>query len=208
MASATKDLETYLDSNKDRRLASYEAFLRIPSISALPAHAADCRAAAEFIAAELRAMGVEHVEVSDTGGHPVVYGDWLHADGAPTALVYCHYDVQPVDPVELWDSAPFEPFVRDGRMIGRGAADDKGQLHMHLRATEALLATRGRLPVNLRFVFEGEEESTSEHLDGWLEANRSRLAADVAIISDTGFFGATCRPSPSACGASCTPRST
>jgi acetylornithine deacetylase/succinyl-diaminopimelate desuccinylase-like protein len=188
MATATTDLETYLDSNKDRRLASYEAFLRIPSISALPAHAADCRAAAEFIAAELRAMGVEHVEVSETGGHPVVYGDWLHAEGAPTALVYGHYDVQPVDPVELWESAPFEPFVRDGRMIGRGAADDKGQVHMHLRATEALLATRGRLPVNLRFVFEGEEESTSEHLDGWLEANRSRLAADVAIISDTGFF--------------------
>jgi acetylornithine deacetylase/succinyl-diaminopimelate desuccinylase-like protein len=188
MATATTDLETYLDSNKDRRLASYEAFLRIPSISALPAHAGDCRAAAEFIAAELRAMGVEHVEVSETGGHPVVYGDWLHAEGAPTALVYCHYDVQPVDPVELWDSAPFEPFVRDGRMIGRGAADDKGQLHIHLRATEALLATRGRLPVNLRFVFEGEEESTSEHLDGWLEANRARLTGDVVIISDTGFF--------------------
>ena len=188
MASATTDLETYLDSNKDRRLASYEAFLRIPSISALPAHAADCRAAAEFIAAELRAMGVQHVEVSETGGHPVVYGDWLHAKGAPTALVYGHYDVQPVDPVELWDSAPFEPFVRDGRIIGRGAADDKGQVHMHLRAAEALLATRGKLPVNLRFVFEGEEESTSEHLDGWLEANRSRLGADVAIISDTGFF--------------------
>jgi len=188
MATATTDLETYLDSNKERRLASYEAFLRIPSISALPANAADCRAAAEFIAAELRAMGVEHVEVSETGGHPVVYGDWLHAEGAPTALVYGHYDVQPVDPIELWDSAPFEPFVRDGRMIGRGAADDKGQVHMHLRATEALLATRGRLPVNLRFVFEGEEESTSEHLDGWLEANRSRLFADVVIISDTGFF--------------------
>ena len=188
MATATTDLEAYLDSNKDRRLASYEAFLRIPSISTLPAHAGDCRATAEFIAAEMRAMGVEHVEVSETGGHPVVYGDWLHAEGAPTALVYGHYDVQPVDPVELWDSAPFEPFVRDGRMIGRGAADDKGQVHMHLRATEALLATRGRLPVNLRFVFEGEEESTSEHLDGWLEANRSRLAANVAIISDTGFF--------------------
>jgi acetylornithine deacetylase/succinyl-diaminopimelate desuccinylase-like protein len=188
MASATPDLESYLDSNKDRRLLSYEAFLRIPSISALPAHADDCRAAAEFIAAEMRAMGVEHVEVSETGGHPVVYGDWLHAAGAPTALVYGHYDVQPVDPVELWDSAPFEPFVRGGRMVGRGAADDKGQVHMHLRATEALLATRGKLPMNLRFVFEGEEESTSEPLDGWLEANRSRLGADVVIISDTGFF--------------------
>jgi acetylornithine deacetylase/succinyl-diaminopimelate desuccinylase-like protein len=102
--------------------------------------------------------------------------------------VYCHYDVQPVDPIELWETAPFEPFVRDGRVIGRGAADDKGQLHMHLRAAEALFATRGRLPLNLRIVFEGEEESTSASLPGWLEANRDRLAADVVVISDTGFF--------------------
>jgi acetylornithine deacetylase/succinyl-diaminopimelate desuccinylase-like protein len=117
-----------------------------------------------------------------------VYGDWLHADGAPTALVYCHYDVQPVDPLDLWDSAPFEPQVVAGRMVGRGASDDKGQLHMHLRATEAILGVRGRLPVNLKFVFEGEEESSSVHLDAWLEANRKKLAADVAIISDTGLF--------------------
>jgi acetylornithine deacetylase/succinyl-diaminopimelate desuccinylase-like protein len=187
-AATHRDLEAYLDANRGRRMASYEAFLRIPSISALPAHAGDCRRAAAFIADELRAMGVEHVEVSPTEGHPVVYGDWLHADGAPTVLVYGHYDVQPVDPVELWDSPPFEPAVRDGRILARGAADDKGQIHMHLRATEAILATKGRLPVNLRFLFEGEEESASEHLERWLEANRSRLAADVAVISDTGFF--------------------
>ena len=188
MATTTTDLEAYLDANRKRRMASYEAFLRIPSISALPQHAADCRRAAEFIADELRAMGVEHVEVSETEGHPVVYGDWLHAEGAPTVLVYGHYDVQPVDPLDLWDSPPFEPIVRGGRILARGAADDKGQVHMHLRAAEAILATKGRLPVNLRFLFEGEEESTSEHLDRWLEANRPRLAADVAIISDTGFF--------------------
>ena len=181
-------LEGYLNANQDARMASYEAFLRIPSISTLPDHAADCRRAAEFVAAELQAMGIEHVEVSETGGHPVVYGDWLHAEGAPTVLVYGHYDVQPVDPVELWHAAPFEPAVREGRMLARGAADDKGQIHMHLRAAEALLATRGRLPVNLRFVFEGEEESSSEHLDAWLEANRDRLTADVAVISDTSFF--------------------
>ena len=102
--------------------------------------------------------------------------------------MYCHYDVQPVDPIELWETAPFEPFVRDGRMVGRGAADDKGQLHMHLKAAEAILATRGKLPLNLRFVFEGEEESTSANLPGWLEANRDRLAADAVVISDTGFF--------------------
>ena len=188
MTTTTTDLEAYLDANRDRRMASYEAFLRIPSISALPKHAADCKRAAEFIAAELLAMGVEHVEVSPTGGHPVVYGDWLHADGAPTVLVYGHYDVQPVDPVELWDSPPFEPAVRDGRILARGAADDKGQVHMHLRATEAILATKGRLPVNLRFLFEGEEESASEHLEKWLADNRARLSADVAVISDTGFF--------------------
>ena len=131
---------------------------------------------------------MEHVEVSETGGHPVVYADWLHAEGAPTVLVYCHYDVQPVDPLELWTSPPFEPVVVGDRILGRGVADDKGQLHLHLRATEALLATRGKLPVNLRFVFEGEEESSSVHLDTWLAANRDRLAADFALISDTGFF--------------------
>ncbi|MEX2011780.1 MAG: dipeptidase [Chloroflexota bacterium] len=188
--TATPDakLEAYLDANRDARLRSYEAFLRIPSISALPEHAADCRRAAEFVAGELTAMGIEHVEVSDTGGHPVVYGDWLHAEGAPTVVVYGHYDVQPVDPLDLWDSPPFEPVVKNGRMLARGAADDKGQIHMHLRATEALLATRGRLPVNLKFVFEGEEESSSVHLDRWLEANKTRLKADVAVISDTSFF--------------------
>jgi len=188
MTTTTTDLDAYLDANRDRRIASYEAFLRIPSISALPQHAADCKRAAAFVADELREMGVEHVEISPTAGHPVVYGDWLHADGAPTVLVYGHYDVQPVDPLELWVSPPFEPVVRDGRILARGAADDKGQIHMHLRATEAILATKGRLPVNLRFLFEGEEESASEHLEKWLAANHARLAADVAVISDTGFF--------------------
>jgi acetylornithine deacetylase/succinyl-diaminopimelate desuccinylase-like protein len=188
MTTTGTDLETYLDANRDRRLESYMAFLRLPSISALPEHADDCRRTADFIAAELREMGIENVEVSPTEGRPVVYGDWLHAEGAPTVVVYGHYDVQPVDPLDLWDSPPFEPIVRDGRILARGAADDKGQVHMHLRAAEAILATAGRLPVNVRFLFEGEEESASEHLDKWLEDNRSRLTADVAVISDTGFF--------------------
>jgi acetylornithine deacetylase/succinyl-diaminopimelate desuccinylase-like protein len=188
MTTTADALETYLDANRDRRMGSYEAFLRIPSVSALPEHAPDCRRAAEFLADELRTMGVEHVEVAETGGHPLVYADWLHAEGAPTVLVYGHYDVQPPDPIDEWEKAPFEPLVRDGRMLARGAADDKAQVHMHLRATEALLATRGRLPVNLRFLFEGEEESTSLNLDRWLRDNRQRLAADLAVISDTGFF--------------------
>ena len=188
MLTTDQDLERFLDDHQKSRLESYKALLRIPSISALSENAADCRATAEWIAADLRASGIEHVELAETGGHPVVYGDWLHAEGAPTVIVYCHYDVQPVDPLDLWKSPPFEPVVDGNRMLARGAADDKGQLHMHLRATEALLATRGRLPINLKFVFEGEEESGSVNLDHWLEAERDRLAADLAVISDTGFF--------------------
>jgi acetylornithine deacetylase/succinyl-diaminopimelate desuccinylase-like protein len=188
MLTTDQDLERFLDDHHESRLESYKALLRIPSISALSEHAADCRATAEWIAADLRASGIEHVELAETGGHPVVYGDWLHAEGAPTVIVYCHYDVQPVDPLDLWKSPPFEPVVDGNRMLARGAADDKGQLHMHLRATEALLATRGRLPINLKFVFEGEEESGSVNLDRWLETERGRLAADLAVISDTGFF--------------------
>ena len=181
-------LEAYLAEHATERLASYMELIRIPSISALPAHAADCRRAAEWIAADLGRIGMDHVEIAETGGHPVVYADWLHADGAPTVVLYCHYDVQPVDPLDLWTSPPFEPVVEGNRILGRGVADDKGQLHLHLRAMEALLATRGRLPVNLKIVFEGEEESSSAHLDAWLGANRDRLGADFALISDTGFF--------------------
>jgi acetylornithine deacetylase/succinyl-diaminopimelate desuccinylase-like protein len=186
--AASTSLEEHLTATRDDRLADYQAFLRIPSISALPEHAPDVRRAAEWLANALEAAGVEHVEVAETGGHPVVYGDWLHADGAPTVLVYGHYDVQPVDPVELWHSPPFEPVIEDGRMLARGAADDKGQIHAHVMAARAMSAVRGGFPVNVRYVFEGEEESSSVHLARWLEANRERLAADVAIISDTGFF--------------------
>ncbi len=184
----TSTLEQHLDDTRDERLESYKAFLRIPSISTLPEHAPDVRRAAEWLADALRTAGLEHVEVAETGGHPVVYADWLHADGAPTVLVYGHYDVQPVDPLELWTSPPFEPVVDDGRMLARGAADDKGQIHAHAMAATALLATRGRFPVNVRYVFEGEEENSSVHLEAWLAANKDRLTADVAIISDTGFF--------------------
>jgi acetylornithine deacetylase/succinyl-diaminopimelate desuccinylase-like protein len=181
-------VDAWLGERADDRLESYKAFLRIPSISALPEHADDCRTTAEWIATDMRRIGLEHVEVAETGGHPIVYGDWLHAPGEPTALVYGHYDVQPVDPVELWESPPFEPVAHDGSMFGRGSSDDKGQIHMHLRAAEALLAVTGALPINVRYLFEGEEESSSVHLDRWLETNRERVAADVAIISDTGFF--------------------
>jgi acetylornithine deacetylase/succinyl-diaminopimelate desuccinylase-like protein len=181
-------LEAHLRETHDARLESYKAFLRIPSISALPQHAGDCRAAAEWLAGALTDVGLEHAKTHETGGHPVVYADWLHAPDAPTVLVYGHYDVQPVDPLDLWTSPPFEPVVVGDRMLARGAADDKGQIHAHVMAAGALLATRGALPVNVKYLFEGEEESSSEHLDAWLEANRERVAADVVIISDTGFF--------------------
>ena len=181
-------LDAHLDETHDARLESYKDFLRIPSISALPEHAPDVRRAAEWLADALRTAGLENVAVEETSFHPVVYADWLHAEGAPTALVYGHYDVQPVDPLDLWTSPPFEPVVVDGRMLARGAADDKGQVHAHAMAAAAILATRGGFPINVRYVFEGAEESGSEGLDAWLTANRDRLTADVAIISDTGFF--------------------
>jgi acetylornithine deacetylase/succinyl-diaminopimelate desuccinylase-like protein len=187
-ATVDPDLIAHLAATRDQRLESLKEFLRIPSISTLPEHAPDVRRAAEWLAQTLRDGGVEHVEVAETGGHPVVYGDWLHADGAPTVIVYGHYDVQPVDPLDLWQRPPFEPVVDGDRMVGRGAADDKGQIHAHAMAATWLLAARGAMPLNVRYVFEGEEESASENLDAWLEANRDRLRADAVVISDTGFF--------------------
>lgn len=181
-------LEAHLEATAERRLGRYQDFLRIPSISGIPEHAPDCRRAADWLAGELAAAGLEHVEVAETGGHPMVYADWLHAPGAPTVLVYGHYDVQPVDPIDEWEAAPFEPIVRDGRILARGASDDKSNVMITLLAVEGVLATTGRLPVNLKLVFEGEEESSSVHLDAWLAANRDRLAADAALVADSGFF--------------------
>ena len=126
--------------------------------------------------------------MSETGGHPIVYADWLHADGAPTAVAYAHYDVQPVDPLDEWNRPPFDPTVEGGRVYARGSSDDKSSCAILLQAAEAVLKTRGRLPINLRFVFEGEEESTSTHLEPWLAANLDRLGGDVALICDSGFF--------------------
>jgi acetylornithine deacetylase/succinyl-diaminopimelate desuccinylase-like protein len=187
-AAAVAAMEQFLDRTAKERLADYAEFLRIPSVGALSEHRADMQRTASFVADRLRAIGIENVELADTGGHPVVYGDWLHAEGAPTAIVYGHYDVQPVDPLDLWVKPPFDPRIENGRIYARGAADDKGQVHLHLWAARAWLETQGRLPLNLKFLFEGEEESGSTNLDRWLEANRDRLKADVAIISDSGFF--------------------
>jgi acetylornithine deacetylase/succinyl-diaminopimelate desuccinylase-like protein len=181
-------VEDFLSGTADERLSDFIEFLRIPSVGGVPAHDDDTRACAEWVAARLRRAGFDTVEVSETERHPVVYAEWLGAPGAPTVIAYAHYDVQPVEPLELWVRPPFEPRLEGGRIYARGAEDDKAQLHMHIAAVEALLRTRGRLPLNIKLIFEGEEESGSEHLDPWLEQNRGRLAADVAVISDGGFF--------------------
>jgi acetylornithine deacetylase/succinyl-diaminopimelate desuccinylase-like protein len=181
-------VEAALRASTDARAEALLELVRIPSISALPENAGDMVAAAEWVAGRLRGVGATDVEVIRTAMHPIVHGRIHEAPGAPTVLLYCHYDVQPVDPLDLWETSPFEPFQRDGRFVGRGVADDKGQLVMHLSALEALRAA-GRAPaVNLTFVFEGEEEYGSDSLYAWIESNRERLAADVAVISDTGYF--------------------
>jgi acetylornithine deacetylase/succinyl-diaminopimelate desuccinylase-like protein len=186
----------FINTNRDRYVDELKGYLAIPSISALPEHEADLRRCAEWTADEMRRIGIQNVELVETAGHPVVYGDWLGAPGAPTVLVYGHYDVQPVDPVELWDSPPFEATVRDGEIYARGAADDKGQVFMHFKAVEAHMNQNGRLPVNMKFVLEGEEEVGSANLDQFIRENKDRLSADVVVISDSPMFD---RGVPSIC---------
>ena len=180
--------EAQLVAAHAERMQRYAHFLAIPSVSAIPEYAPDCRKAAEWLAAELRRIGAQRVEVSETGGHPIVVGERIEDPNLPTIVIYGHYDVQPGDPLDLWKTSPFEPIVRDGRMLGRGSADDKGQILIHLAALEALLSTRGKLPVNVKYLFEGEEESSSVNLERWMAANPERCSGDAVIISDSGFF--------------------
>src|SRR5262249_44940607 len=147
-------LESFLDAHQSQYLEELLTFLKIPSISALPTHADDVQRAATWVANRLRAAGLEHVEILPTGGHPVVYGDYLHAPGAPTVLIYGHFDTQPADPLGLWTTPPFEPTLREDRVYARGASDDKGNMLIPILAIEALLSTEGTLPVNLKFFFE------------------------------------------------------
>ena len=180
--------EAQLVAAHAERMQRYAHFLAIPSVSAIPEYAPDCRKAAEWLAGELRRIGAQRVEVSETGGHPIVVGERIEDPNLPTIVIYGHYDVQPGDPLDLWKTSPFEPIVRDGRMLGRGSADDKGQILIHLAALEALLSTRGKLPVNVKYLFEGEEESSSVNLERWMAANPERCSGDAVIISDSGFF--------------------
>jgi len=174
-------------ANQKKFLEELKALLRIPSVSTLPEHNADTRQAAEFCAAELRRIGMEHVELVETAGHPLVYADWLHAPGKPTALCYAHYDVQPPDPLDEWLSPPFEPAERDGNLYARGAVDDKGQLWIHMKALESLLAA-GELAINVRVILEGEEEVGGEGIAAFVREHPERLKADFALVSDTEMF--------------------
>ena len=181
----TQSIETYLKENRNRHLEQLFDFLKIESISALSEKKDEVRKAADWLSDELTNIGFENVQVMETDGHPVVYGDWLHAEGKPTALIYGHYDVQPVDPLELWGNNPFHPEIRDDKIFARGASDDKGPVFMHLKTLEAILKTEGTLPLNIKVIFEGEEEIGSPNLPRFLEKNKDLLKADVLVISDT-----------------------
>ena len=181
------ELETYIAEHEDRFLEDLKGWLRIPSISTLPEHSADVRRAAEYAAQQLQRIGFEQVELIATAGHPLVYGEWLHAPAKPTLLIYGHYDVQPVDPVNLWDSPPFEPTIRDGNIYCRGACDDKGQTMLVFKALETLMTVNGSLPVNVRVLIEGEEEAGGESIEAFVKAHPERLRCDTAFICDTGM---------------------
>ena len=178
----------YARSNSDRFLDELKALLRIPSVSTLPEHKADVRRAAQVLAAELGRIGMENARLIETAGHPLVYADWLHAPGKPTALLYGHYDVQPPDPLDEWLSPPFEPAERNGNLYARCAVDDKGQMYMHVKALESLLASEKKLPLNVRVILEGEEEVGGEGIASFVAAHPPELKADFALVSDTEMF--------------------
>ncbi len=184
----SKTIQLRVESNRQRLLDELFELLRIPSISTLPEHKADVERAAEFIASRMGEAGLENIEVIPTGRHPLIYADWLHAPGKPTILCYGHYDVQPVDPLDEWKSPPFEPTIRNGSIYARGAADDKGQMYMHIKAVEALQAVHVKLPVNVKFLIEGEEEVGGESISAYVPAHKDKLKADAALISDTSMY--------------------
>lgn len=174
--------------NRGRFLEELKELLRIPSVSTLPEHKPDIERAAAWVAEDLRRSGMEHVEVIPTQGHPLVYADWLHAEGKPTVLCYGHYDVQPAEPLEEWTAPPFEPAERDGSLFARGATDDKGQVLIQLKAVESLMKAGGGLPVNVRVIVEGEEEISGESIERFVREHPERLACDVVVVSDTEMF--------------------
>src|SRR5690554_7781727 len=182
-----KVIKEYVEANKQRFLDELFELLRFPSVSADQKYAGDVRRTAEFVAQKLRDAGADQVEICETAGHPIVYGEKIIDPSKPTVLVYGHYDVQPADPLELWHTPPFEPTVRDGKIYARGACDDKGQFYMHVKAFE-LMFKQGTLPTNIKFMIEGEEEVGSENLGVFVKNNKERLKADVVLVSDTAMI--------------------
>ena len=181
-------LDAYFTTHREAHLNELNEFLRIPSISSLSEHKKDMQDAAQWLADAFKKLNLDNISIMQTAGHPVVYADWLHVEGKPTILFYGHYDVQPVDPLHLWESEPFNPTIRDNKLYARGASDDKGQVFMHLKMIEALFATMGTLPVNVKFIYEGEEEIGSPNLPAFVEEHKEKLAADLIVISDTGLY--------------------
>lgn len=177
----------YVQAHQTRFLEELFQLLRIPSVSTDAAHKGDLRAAAQFLADRLQEAGADAVELCETAGNPIVYGEKLVDPGLPTVLVYGHYDVQPADPIELWHTPPFEPVVREGNIYARGASDDKGQMYMHVKAFETMMHNQA-LACNVKFMLEGEEEIGSVHLGDFVRANREKLSADIILISDTGMI--------------------
>jgi acetylornithine deacetylase/succinyl-diaminopimelate desuccinylase-like protein len=185
---ASSSAAVFARENHPRFLEELKTLLRIPSVSTLPEHKGDCRRAAQMLADELRRIGMEHVRLIETEGHPLVYGDWLHAAGKPTALCYGHYDVQPADPLDEWHTPPFEPTERNGNIYARGAVDDKGQVWAQVKALESLLASERALPLNVRVLLEGEEEVGGEGIGAYVASKPADLKADFALVSDTELF--------------------
>lgn len=184
----TEAILNYLTEHREEQLEALKEFLRIPSVSTDSKFKPDIHKAAQFVHDYLSKIGFEHVEIQETKGHPLVYAEWLNAgEDAPTVLVYGHYDVQPADPIELWETDPFEPTIRNGRLYARGASDDKGQVFMYLAVFEAFLKTTGKLPINVKVCIEGEEEIGSENLYELLQSKKEKFNADFAMISDSGM---------------------
>jgi Acetylornithine deacetylase/Succinyl-diaminopimelate desuccinylase and related deacylases len=191
-------------SNQPRFLDELKALLRIPSVSTLEEHRSDVKKAADYVAADLRRIGMENVELIPTKGHPLLYADWLHAPGKPTVLMYAHYDVQPPDPIDEWHTPPFEPTERNRNLYARGAVDDKGQLWMEVKALESLMqAHGGKLPINVKVIFEGEEEVGGESIAAYVRKEKAKLKADFALVCDTELFAPIYPLSALACAVLC-----
>jgi acetylornithine deacetylase/succinyl-diaminopimelate desuccinylase-like protein len=184
-----ENVVNYINSHRDTYVEELKQFLKIPSISTLAEKKPDMKAAAEFVAGKLRSAGMQNVKIIETKGHPLIYADWLNATGKPTVLIYGHYDVQPVDPINLWDSPPFEPTIKDGKIYARGATDDKGQMYIHIKTVEAFMKSRGSLPLNVKFIIEGEEEIGSGNLEEFVNKNQDLLKCNAVLISDTSLYG-------------------